>query len=392
MKIVYIFLLIISFFFYILYIGKFSFYLFAFLIAMPILLFGINIYLARKINVSFCGKKSVSGKDEYIPVKIKINNPTIFPVSNLIIMLEYKNSYSEKNEFLKINTPVFPKNSQILTLNMAAGHYGYINVKIKKCKVCDILGISKLSLKNKTDINDQCSFGIYPAPIELNSNISSYSNIDDTDSDVFSKYRPGDDPSEIFDIREYKPGDRISRIHWKLSARQNKTMIKDYSLPISCRIQIILNLKFDLYDEDFLEYYDAFLETVQSISYYLAENEITFKILWYDEQKHNNISLSISDAEKQSAIIPMLINTSFYEKNDLSIINFINENPSKCSHLIYISNNYNDKLNEVINENNLADRYTYLVIGEKKNTDNDFADVVFVMPQNISDSLNDIYL
>ena len=36
------------------------------------------------------------------------------------------------------------------------------------------------------------------------------------DSDEFSMYRPGDDPSETFALREYLSGDRIRSIHWKL--------------------------------------------------------------------------------------------------------------------------------------------------------------------------------
>ena len=44
--------------------------------------------------------------------------------------------------------------------------------------------------------------------------------------------RPGDDPSELYDIREYRAGDRISRIHWKLSERGEEVYVKEGGLPL----------------------------------------------------------------------------------------------------------------------------------------------------------------
>ena len=52
------------------------------------------------------------------------------------------------------------------------------------------------------------------------------------DSDRFSTYKKGDDPSEIFDIREYADGDKIQRIHWKLSSKTGDLMVKEGSLPL----------------------------------------------------------------------------------------------------------------------------------------------------------------
>lgn len=46
------------------------------------------------------------------------------------------------------------------------------------------------------------------------------------DSDRFSLYKKGDDPSEIFDIRDFKDGDRFQQIHWKLSSKTGHYMVK----------------------------------------------------------------------------------------------------------------------------------------------------------------------
>ena len=62
------------------------------------------------------------------------------------------------------------------------------------------------------------------------------------DSDRFSTYKKGDDPSEIFDIREYADGDKIQRIHWKLSSKTGDLMVKEGSLPLMKEIHIFIDL------------------------------------------------------------------------------------------------------------------------------------------------------
>ncbi|MCQ2538114.1 MAG: DUF58 domain-containing protein [Lachnospiraceae bacterium] len=40
------------------------------------------------------------------------------------------------------------------------------------------------------------------------------------------------DPSEAYGIREYVPGDSIKSIHWKLSEKTGKTMVREYGMPV----------------------------------------------------------------------------------------------------------------------------------------------------------------
>lgn len=52
------------------------------------------------------------------------------------------------------------------------------------------------------------------------------------DTEPASTLRPGNDPSETFQIREYAPGDPIRQIHWKLSEKSGKTLVRDFGLPV----------------------------------------------------------------------------------------------------------------------------------------------------------------
>ncbi len=53
-----------------------------------------------------------------------------------------------------------------------------------------------------------------------------------SDSEQYSRVRPGSDPSETFSVREYMPGDPIRRIHWKLSQKSEHLMLRELGLPV----------------------------------------------------------------------------------------------------------------------------------------------------------------
>lgn len=61
----------------------------------------------------------------------------------------------------------------------------------------------------------------------------------DMESFRYSGARPGDDPGETFDIREYQEGDSIRQIHWKLTGKLDKMMIRQRSFPVDDTVLIL---------------------------------------------------------------------------------------------------------------------------------------------------------
>lgn len=55
----------------------------------------------------------------------------------------------------------------------------------------------------------------------------------------YSGSRPGDDPGETYDIREYRSGDSIRQIHWKLSGKLDDIMIREKSFPVDDTVLIL---------------------------------------------------------------------------------------------------------------------------------------------------------
>ena len=67
------------------------------------------------------------------------------------------------------------------------------------------------------------------------------SAVPSAEGERWSMSRPGFDPSETFSIREYRPGDPVRQIHWKLSQKTDATMLRELGLPVAEEILLLLD-------------------------------------------------------------------------------------------------------------------------------------------------------
>ena len=61
-------------------------------------------------------------------------------------------------------------------------------------------------------------------------------------ADSMMQNRKGSDPSELFDIREYAPGDDIRSIHWKLSSKTEQLIVRQSSEPFAYHMALLPDL------------------------------------------------------------------------------------------------------------------------------------------------------
>ena len=52
------------------------------------------------------------------------------------------------------------------------------------------------------------------------------------DSENYAPDRTGYDLAEVYALREYAPGDSLRQMHWKLSSKLDKLVVREPSLPV----------------------------------------------------------------------------------------------------------------------------------------------------------------
>lgn len=104
----------------------------------------------------------------------------------------------------------------------------------------------------------------------------------DMDSDEYSMYHPGDDPSETFALREYLSGDRIKSIHWKLSEKTDHLMVRQLGLPVNNSILLVLDNSAGTVPSAAER--EALGEAVVSVSAALCEAGLPHQAAWLDRE------------------------------------------------------------------------------------------------------------
>ena len=350
-KILFIILILICAAFYVMYIWDFALVLLIVIALLPVVMF-ITTYITQKhITVEFAVKDKNVSKNKDFPVQLVVTNRSIFPIGKAEARIEYYNVFSNQISSFDVYLPIQPRNSQRVTFQLSSRFCGIIKIRTAYINLFDPLRIFKF----RTGKNIQTEVSVMPEGHEI-SGIVHYTDRVNEESEMFSEHRPGDDPSEVFDLREYNPGDKLNRIHWKLSSKKDEFIVKEYSLPIDVPCALLLDLKCYKDNEMTLPVFDTLIETFLSLSQFLLDNERGHSVIFFNAAQNQFVELTISDSTDLSAAIAEIINSVrdnlFCQSPEYY---FADNSPLSFASFTYISSSADSSMLDHIDENVDAD-------------------------------------
>lgn len=119
-------------------------------------------------------------------------------------------------------------------INLMAEQCGEISFKCRSIYIMDMLRLFRIKTKPFKD----CSTIIYPKHLNVNVELSDMIR-GETLTEGSMQNRKGNDRSEIYDIREYQSGDDVRSIHWKLSEKTDKLIVRESSEPSHYDVVVI---------------------------------------------------------------------------------------------------------------------------------------------------------
>lgn len=302
------------------------------IIAMPFLMFGLLSYLYGRVKAEMISVVHIANKRDAIPITVQLTNPSIFPVTNLKIYISYKNGYSDqkfKKSFL-VSLDYRTKTSVIC--NLYSEYAGNLEITLEGIRIYDYMKLFSLKKKFK----NQLKVAILPYYYELEENYIS-NNTRLIESDNYSPLKSGDDPSEVFAIREYREGDRLQRIHWKLSMKQDQLMIKEFSDPLNCSVLIFVNLSVPK-AENKLHFVDAIMECALSLSYTFITKGQMHYFSWFDEKHGVCKRLRVVQEQDLFEAVDGLLQSMPYGEETDALSAYLAEHPNEqYTDLFYIT-------------------------------------------------------
>ncbi len=337
MRIFYGILIIVCIVFYIMYLWDFALVLLMVFVAVPVILFIATLIAKFSIDVEFTAKSDSVMKNDSFPVMIKITNKSFIPVGRGEAHIEYSNLFSgEKDNFI-MYLPIQPRNEQSVVFQLKSSFCGIAEIQCAKIYIYDPLKLFRFSIVK----NSRIKIAVMPECHEISGIVTITDKVME-ESDIFSEHKAGDDPSEIFDLRGFNYGDKLNRIHWKLSTKKDEFIVKDYSLPIDVPCEIFLDLKRFENSKLTLPVFDTMIESFISISQFMIENERIHKLVYYNLRRGVFEQVRIIDEESLTVAIRQLI-FSLDSKNECqSAEHFFVENSNiSLSSLVFVTSDLN---------------------------------------------------
>ncbi len=301
-KILFLILIVVCIFFYILYVWNFSLILLIIFVTLPAVMFVTTLIAKYMIKADFAVQNKTTPKNSSFPVQLCVSNKSIFPIGKAEVHIEYYNIFNNQINEFELLFPVQARNTQRITFQLSSKYCGILKIRSAYIDIYDPLRIFRF----RTGKNIQTEIAVMPEIHDVNGAIS-YTDRESEESSVFSENTAGDDPSEIFDLRDYIIGDKLNRIHWKLSSKKDELIVKEYSMPVDVPCMLFLNLKCYEDSEYTLPVFDTLVETLISVSQFMIENERIHTIVYYNAESRDFSEVNITSPEVLSATVRNII-------------------------------------------------------------------------------------
>ena len=246
--------------------------------------------------------------------EVVIKNTSKLFYSCVKITLESENTKTGEISESEIIIIAKPDNITKKEFDLKCEHCGLNTVKIKSLLVLDSFRIFSFKLKS----SPADSVIVLPKTFETSIFVENTSSFADSSQSV--KKNASYDTSEIVGIREYIIGDSVNNIHWKLSEKTDKLLVKEFGQTVINKVLIFADTA--LYKGAQAHTYDAVSEVFASVMLSLLKEEITFSAGFGHTVKNisrlselDEILREFLASKNEEDVSPLLkINTSEYSK------------------------------------------------------------------------------
>ncbi len=217
----YLFIFILIFFFVVVFKQNYLVFLLFPYVILPAVLIPLYIVNIKKIHLTGGSVVSNAEVGNDIIFFVEYNNPTYYPFLKCSLVFSMNNMFfnTEKDSILNIN--IMPERKDRVNLRVKTSKIGMIVFEGKEMTVTGFMGMVSMKLP----VNFNVQVPVFPEKKE---------SIDVAEipySEGYDEYTEpdlkGNLSSDIKEIREYRPGDRLARIHWKLSAKMDELAVKE---------------------------------------------------------------------------------------------------------------------------------------------------------------------
>lgn len=275
-------------------------------VIIPMLAAAFHRLAKSEIDINISLPDSVE-KGETAIGEIHISNRKKLPCILVAFDIKGENLLTGEYKNFKGKCSLLSKTQSKINLKIKDNYCGKIVFSAEKVKVFDSFGLTYKKIH--PSVNG--SINVLPEISALHINVNGI-NGEDVNATDYSHSKPGFDLSEPYEYREYEMGDSPKSVHWKLSQKLDKLIIRQGGLPSPRSILIMLDTCINK-NNDYPDYkkLSQTAELFISAGKSLCDMQIAHTICFYDHKNHELFSCLISTYEDWLNVVPKILSAQF---------------------------------------------------------------------------------
>ena len=168
-----------------------------------------------------------AAQGEQAVFQITLHNPSPFPLIRPRARLVWTNQLTGETGRSRMDVGL----QEPVSLTVTASHCGRLVCRTAGVWSCDLLGLFPLPVRQ----GPEGAVLVLPPRLELEQGEDLTGGQNDG---VVLRPRPGGGPGEDYDLREYRPGDPLRSVHWKLSSKLDELVVRETLEPQQAAIVV----------------------------------------------------------------------------------------------------------------------------------------------------------
>lgn len=171
-----------------------------------------------------------------------------------------------------------------MVMDLPTEHSGQIVCWVSRCRVYDYLGL--FCLPRRWTVETRTVIPPIPQAPEPMPDFQQLLA-------VMYQAKVGGGFSEIHELREYHPGDSLRQVHWKLTAKTGRPIVREPQVPVRREVVLTLNLSGEG------EEIDGILDQTVYLSTWLLAHQVAHQVRWISGQSVKQIMLAEEPDQKE---------------------------------------------------------------------------------------------
>lgn len=311
--------------------------LIACLAALPALL-AVNLHCRRHLRLSVLAPVNAE-KGQAVSIRICLENGSRFPILAAACRIRLTNELTGAAETITRRAAAAPRGRSEMSVVLSSDCCGRICAEIVSVRLYDCFWMIPVrcaaSARGAVTVQPQT----FPMSVFVRANI----NCPD-ESETYSQEKPGYDLTEVFQLRDYREGDSLRQIHWKLSTKYDRLISRDPSLPITRSLLIFWERRVQSVSR---ARQDAQAEVLISLCRALLAMDVQFTIAW-NEAAGRCILHPVRELDDLVALMPRLFSaTAFTGGPDGAELYCGTERTRAFAHVVYLGESVSPMLCQI---------------------------------------------